>query len=360
MENSSARAIKVYFEVTNYCNFRCDFCPIDESRRRGKHMDYALLTKGIDDVDREGIADTIGFHVLGEPLLYPRVHDAISYANGRGLRTELHTNGSLLSEDRINMLHDAALDKLVISLQVVEEADHVCRGTRIPFGKYYEGVMNAIRLIAEAGSGMETELCIMNTFTKRFFDVDKAIRMNGNGGAFRRRVESLVFDASAAAGRSVSKREAGRALRRLNLKLPQHILVGDRVTIFAQPFADWGNAFTTRKVFPARLGCCGFALSSVGILSNGQVTICCADYDGHTSLGNLRTESLAALLSSDKARTIRQGFDEMKIVHPYCQRCFGSTNRIKALFKGLASIYFFRMLKFQPAKVKEVTALQAV
>jgi hypothetical protein len=97
----------------------------------------------------------------------------------------------------------------------------------------------------------------------------------------------------------------------------------------------------------------------VGILSSGEVTICCADFDGHTSLGNLRTESLAVLLSSDKARRIREGFEEMKIVHPYCQRCFGSTNRVKALFKGLASIYFFRMLKFQPAEVKQVAMLRA-
>jgi hypothetical protein len=147
--------------------------------------------------------------------------------------------------------------------------------------------------------------------------------------------------------------------KKLNLKLPQHLQVGDQTTISAQPFADWGNAFTTRKVFPARLGCCGYVLLNVGILSNGELTICCADYVGHTSLGNLKTESLATLLASDKARHIRDAFAEMKIVHPFCQRCFGSTSRVKALFKGLASICSFRVLRFQPAEVKQVAALQA-
>jgi hypothetical protein len=97
----------------------------------------------------------------------------------------------------------------------------------------------------------------------------------------------------------------------------------------------------------------------VGVLSNGEVTICCADFDGKTSLGNLGTESLASMLSSPSARAIREGFEDLKVVHPYCQRCIGSTNRVKAAIKGLVSIYLFKLLNFQPAEVQETPLLQA-
>jgi len=68
------------------------------------------------------------------------------------------------------------------------------------------------------------------------------------------------------------------------------------------PLGDWGNAFTSRRVHPDRLGACGFALRKVGVLSNGEVTICCPDYDGHTSLGNLHISSLGTCFAPQGPR----------------------------------------------------------
>ena len=72
------KTTKVYFEVTNTCNFRCDFCPMHVSKRKMRHMDFTLFEKGIQDIVTGHVADTVGFHVLGEPLLYPRIFDAIA------------------------------------------------------------------------------------------------------------------------------------------------------------------------------------------------------------------------------------------------------------------------------------------
>jgi radical SAM protein with 4Fe4S-binding SPASM domain len=155
-------------------------------------------------------------------------------------------------------------------------------------------------------------------------------------------------------------KEVKNALRRLSLLKPRLIRIDDHFAVSVLPFWDWGNAFTSRKVYPAKIGFCGYALNNVGVLSNGEVTICCSDYDGKTSLGNLRAESLTSILSSEQARAIREGFQKMKIVHPYCQRCIGSTNRIKTVFKGLVSICLFQVLKLQPAgKMGEVSLFQA-
>jgi hypothetical protein len=53
------------------------------------------------------------------------------------------------------------------------------------------------------------------------------------------------------------------------------------------------------------------------------------------------------------------GFEQMRVTHPHCQRCIGATSSVKALIKGLASIYLFRLLAFQPARVREVALLPA-
>jgi radical SAM protein with 4Fe4S-binding SPASM domain len=348
-------ALKVYFEVTNHCNFRCDFCPIDESRRKTQHMDYVLFQKGVDEVAREAIADTIGFHVLGEPLLYPRIFDAVAYAKSNGLQTELHTNGSLLTTERVDGLVRAGLDSLVISVQVIGQQGHASRGTRLPFDRYYRGVMDAVRRITQFSSATEVTLCMMNAATQKFFDVDKLIRMNGQRSSFSHSVASVVTDLRAAIGIETTREQVETALRKVNLNHPTYIRIREHLAVYAQPFADWGNAFTSRRVYPAMVGYCGYALSNVAVLNNGEVTICCADYDGHTSLGNLNAEPLTSMLASEKARAIREGFNRMQIVDPYCQRCIGSPHPVKAVVKGLLSIYLFKLLKFQPGgRIKEV------
>jgi MoaA/NifB/PqqE/SkfB family radical SAM enzyme len=357
MRSAEYKTIKVYFEVTNYCNFRCDFCPMQVSKRKMQHMDFTLFEKGIGDIVRDHVADTVGFHVLGEPLLYPRIFDAISHANRQGLRTEVNTNGSLLTQDRVQRLVEARLDTLCVSLQIMDPQEHVCRGSSLPFDVYYQRVMDAVRLIKRSQGQMGVVLCAMNTSTRKFFDIDTRMRINGKRSAFRGNLVRLVLDIYAVMDRNVSREEVAAAVHRLNLNHPQLVQLDERITVYVQPFADWGNAFTARRIYPAKIGFCGYALQNVGVLNNGAVTICCADYDGNTSLGNLRTESLGALLSSERVQAIREGFERMQVVHPYCQRCIGGTNRIKALFKGLGSIYLFKLLEFQPARVKEVALM---
>ena len=357
MQNSQAKAIKVYFEVTNYCNFRSDFCPSAGSKRKGQHMDFALFQKGIEDVVRDGIADTVGFHILGEPLLYPMIFDALCYAKSKGLRTEVNTNGSLLTEDRVERLVAAQLDELCVSVQTVGEQEHACKGSSLRFETYYRRIMNAARLIKASGSGMDVVLCFMDTSTARYFDIDKPMRIGTERNVIGSKLAPFIQDIYSAIGKQVPGDVVEAALSRMNFSVPKFVRIDEHSLVYVQPFADWGNAFTSKKVYPAKIGFCGYGLTNVGILNTGEVTICCADYDGRTSLGNLRTQSLGAILASEKARAIRDGFDKMKLVHPYCQRCVGSPNRIKAMFKGLASIYLFRLRKFQPARVKQVPLL---
>jgi len=270
------------------------------------------------------------------------------------------TNGSLLTEATIRGLVDARVDLLRISLQMMDEKAHQGRGSRQSFEEYCAGIMNAIELLTELDCGMDVVLIVMNTSTRKLFDVDRFVSTNGNRSEIKKKLLTLFLNTFAAVGREVSREEVETAVGRLSLLKPRLIRIDERVAVSVIPFVDWGNAFTSRNVHPTKIGCCGYALSSVGVLSNGEVTICCADYDGRTSLGNLRTESLASLLSSEKTEAIRDGFRKMRIVHPHCQRCIGSTNGILAVLKGLASVGLFSLLRLRPTtKLKEMSLVPA-
>ncbi len=56
--------------------------------------------------------ETIFFGGMGEPLFHPRIIDMVRAASALGRRTELISNGSLLTEERSAALLDAGLDML--------------------------------------------------------------------------------------------------------------------------------------------------------------------------------------------------------------------------------------------------------
>lgn len=348
---------KVYFELTNSCNFDCDFCPSSQCRRPRQAMDFALYTQGIDDVARDGLTDRVGFHILGEPMLYPRLAEAITYAREKGLRTELTTNGSLLDERHVRLLLDAGLSHLIISLQALGEEDHRSRGSALSFPAYYARVMQAARWVAKADGDTEVTLSIMNPTTLRFFDIDRRIRLGQSGESPRDRLRRLIHDTTAAVEGDLTREEVQARLAHVNLSHPRTIRLHRKVTVFAQPVADWGNAFTSRRVHPAHLGYCGYALKGVGVLSNGTVTICCVDYDGNTSLGNLKDASLGSLLSWEPANAVRRGLKQGRLVHPYCQRCFGGASLARTVVKSVGSLFLVPLATRLPAMTREVSLL---
>jgi radical SAM protein with 4Fe4S-binding SPASM domain len=341
---------KVYFEVTNYCNFRCGFCPINVSCRPWQHMDLSLFAKGVDDVVENNIAEEVGLHLMGEPLLYPHLYEAIEYANEKGLRTQVTTNGSLLTEERVQKLVDARLDKLTISLQMFGEAEHANRQTSIPFNRYYRRILEALRHFHNGGGRTEVTLLLMNAWTQRFLDFDNSMKVDWNQANFRRTLVTVFQDVCAETGRKNWAEHIEEAVNQLNLYQGHLVRISDQILVTIRPLFDWGNAFTAKKIYPAKVGYCSLAFSSIAVLSNGQVSMCCGDYDGQTSLGNLNERSLASILSSDRAQEINQGFRRLKIIHPYCQRCIGGTSPFKMLLRVLFTICAFRILGFGPGK----------
>jgi radical SAM protein with 4Fe4S-binding SPASM domain len=317
-------------------------------------MNFTLFQKGIKDIAKDEIAESVGFHVLGEPLLYPRFIDALRFAKSYGLRTELNTNGSLLTQDLVDQLIDARLDRLAISVETINEKDYECRGSRIPFQIYYKRVIDAVKHIKYLNSEMDIELCLMNTQTKKFFDIEKSIRLDSEKESFEQKLTLFIFDVLSAIGKPKSFESIQYKLKKVILNRPQLIQIDDHIDVLVQLLADWGNAFTSKRIHPSKFGFCGLAFNNIGVLNNGEVTICCVDYDGKTSLGNIQDKSLGSILSSKKAQEIRDGYKKNKIVNPICQMCFGSSHRVKSVIKGLMSIYLFKVLKYQPPRVKEV------
>lgn len=90
------------YHLTNACNYGCKYC-------FGKFPCSALSLEAaelvVENVKRYFVENSIGRGrinlVGGEPLLYPKIDDLISFINELGIDASIVTNGSLLTEDLV-------------------------------------------------------------------------------------------------------------------------------------------------------------------------------------------------------------------------------------------------------------------
>ena len=86
----------IFIETTATCNLSCHYCPREKIR---KDMDYELFRKIVNEASRYG-PRSFSLHLFGEPLLYPRIFEAVRYIKGRNKRNVvlLTTNGTKINE----------------------------------------------------------------------------------------------------------------------------------------------------------------------------------------------------------------------------------------------------------------------
>jgi len=107
---------------------------------------------------------------------------------------------------------------------------------------------------------------------------------------------------------------------------------------------DWSEHSIDTGV-RARVGYCPGIRENFGVLWNGDIVFCCVDYEGRTSVGNIKDMTLEDALAGPAMQGAIAGFDKLRIVHPHCQRCIGDKNHLNTLVRQIGSIVYFKGVK---------------
>ncbi len=117
---------KLHVEVTTRCNLDCGMCQRHVWDEPGGDMTagtFRAIVEGLAASSSGAVLQLSGF---GEPLSHPSVVEFVQKATEAGLRTELVTNGALVSQDLGLALIEAGLGKLILSVGcgegIVEES----------------------------------------------------------------------------------------------------------------------------------------------------------------------------------------------------------------------------------------------
>ena len=272
---------RVYVEITNICNRNCSFCPgTTRKKRRMSREEFEFVAKSL-----VGVTDYIYFHVMGEPLTHPELAELIKYATSLGFKCAVTTNGTLL-ESNADELIGSGIYKINISVHSFEE------GEDESYLSYIYGIADFADKASQNGI-----LTVLRLWNKGHDD-----------GRNDRTLEILE-------NRLSGEWKWGARGARIRHKL--HLEYGDRF--------DWPDMQAENmgeQVFCYGLG------DHFGILCDGSVVPCCLDREGDITLGNIFNTPIRDILSSDRARAIRLGFEKRIASEELCQKC-GYARRFK-------------------------------
>jgi len=108
------RTAKVAVELTNRCNLRCGMCPMNKLGRPDADMPWWLVEKVAGEFARLGIR-VKWLHEMGEPLLYPRLPEAIDLFPG----CAVSTNAMLLDEEMGRALLATSLQRIRLCVDTI-------------------------------------------------------------------------------------------------------------------------------------------------------------------------------------------------------------------------------------------------
>ena len=265
---------RVYVEITNLCNRNCSFCP--GTVRPGRQMtleEFRTVAQKL-----RGITKYLYYHLMGEPLTHPALPQMLRIAADLGLKSQITTNGTLLS-DRGQALIDAGIHKVNVSIHSFEE------GTDQDYVNYIRSCLDFADRASRAG-------------------IIVVLRLWNNG-----------YDE----GRNISTLELIREKFPWDWKEePKGIRIQHKLFLEHGDRFDWPDL--SAEDGGDHVFCHGLR-DHFGILSDGTVVPCCLDHDGTIPLGNIFRQSIDEILTGPRARAMVDGFSCRRASEELCRKC---------------------------------------
>lgn len=178
----SYKIVSLIIEPTNNCTLRCKVCPTrDNMTRKRGIMDFDLYKKII---DQNPNVSFIQLCLWGESLLHPQIINMIKYAKNKGIEVSFYSNATLLNKKMNHGLLTSGLDRIVFSLDGVDETYTKIRN--FPYQKIEKNILSFLedkkRLKSKTKVDVSMVICnetksSLARFKKRWLPLADAVRV---------------------------------------------------------------------------------------------------------------------------------------------------------------------------------------
>ena len=267
---------QIYIEITRRCNLNCPFCPSVSNR------EPILTDNSFSDLISKigGFSDVFYLHILGEPLTNVLISKYFFIAEKYGKKIRITTNGTLLKQKKEELLSANSLDRINISLQSWKYLEP----------KKVEEYLNDLVDFIKEKRIRKPKL----TVSLRFWnDKENPIILEFNNYLIKELETKLGL--------------------KLDNNHPEPYLLVSNEDEFTWPELE----HESNLEFSNCLG----GKSQLGILLNGDVVLCCLDYNGHTKLGNIYDNTLEEILNSEIYQNHLEMLENKEYYFDLCKNC---------------------------------------
>jgi len=245
----------VRVETTNACNARCTICPHGSMVRPVQPMDDSLYWRIVDECAEHACRE-MHLHNFGEPLMDRRLEGRIRHAKQHGIRrVKIFSNGSLLTESRARGLVEAGLDEIKISIDGGSKEEFERIRYPLKFDRVLENTRRLVAVRNAMHSSMSIHVACCSTSSK-----------TATMAALEDLVDGFSF------GKIHNWAGEGPAVGMHGIRKP-----------------------------------CSRLWRTFTVLANGDVALCCLDYDGQHIVGRLDDgTSIGQIWNSQHYRRLRR------------------------------------------------------
>lgn len=312
-------------ELNNTCNARCTFCPIskDELRRFGgeRLMSYEMAAKIIDEVKEDGSVSHVILNNYGEPFLYPRLEDVLRLCKQNGIRVRFGTNGTQFSGSNVDLLRRYEPEELVISIQYFRRENYEkVKGARIGYDDWLNQIASFLRVLIEEKVKINVQLAIAANYNNSLRNRILGLRLGDANLPYPGRsffVELDGFIKEFCERRLGIGYDPGRTKRKMRRQIyDSYYSINESITFELKKFFDSTNFYTFKEtnVIPC-------FMPYLVVNCQGQVLLCCADYIGATSIGNVAERTIKEILVEKHDVFMNKRNEKAGI--PICRKCKG-------------------------------------
>lgn len=281
-------------EPTNFCNLNCPECPsgTGELTRPLGFLSVDNFKKIIDEISETGFYVQLFFQ--GEPYLNKKLNEMIQYAQSKNIYVSISTNGNLISAKNIDKLIEHAPDKIIFSLDGLDEESY--QNYRV--GGTFKQADEALQLLVEA----KKKLKLKKPFVELQF-----ILMKQN--------EHLLDEV-----RAYSKK---RFMDRLVLKTMQ-ISSYENAVKFLPTKSEHSRYLLKNGSYKIKgtLKDHCFALWRTAVITwDNKMVPCCFDKDAKYVFGNLNEYSVREIWKSELYQNFRMGVLQNRKGNRMCNNC---------------------------------------
>ena len=142
-KKASERKPIVVWNYTSKCNLKCVHCYNDSGMDKESNESTTEEAKAVlDDLADFGVPSVL--FSGGEPFVRKDLFELIRYARGKGLRTVISTNGTMITPDAAKIVKDAGVSYVGISLDGIGEINDNFRGVKGAFDSTVKGIRNCM------------------------------------------------------------------------------------------------------------------------------------------------------------------------------------------------------------------------